>query len=160
MKPIKPFLLAVLVFSFASGQIPAFAQAPTSEETAVVAAVDQFLDGFNAGDTKKMLAVGLDEMSIIDEFPPHEWHGRGAFAKWLSDYDIDAKKNGITDASVAFGKPTHVDITGDEAYFVVPADYSFKRNGKPDGEKSSILTVSLKKTSDGWRLTGWAWAKH
>jgi hypothetical protein len=71
-------------------------------------------------------------MSILDEFPPHERHGSGAFARWLIDYDADAKKNGITDGTVAFGKPAHADVSSDRAYAVIPADYSFKRNGKPE----------------------------
>ena len=141
-------------------QAPSTARAASPEETAVMATVGQFLDAFNKGDVKTMLAAGSPEMSIIDKFPPHEWHGAGAFDKWLSDYDIDARKNGITDGSVALGSPAHVDVTADRAYVVIPADYAYKVNGKPTGEKGSILTVTLRKSPEGWRMTGWAWAKH
>ena len=27
-------------------------------------------------------------------------------------------------------------------------------------EHRSILTVALQKVANGWRITGWAWAKH
>src|ERR1700704_2806479 len=84
-----------------------------SENTDVMVPVHQFIDGFNKGDTKSVVAACADETSVIDEFPPYEWHGAGACAKWLSDFDIDAKKNGITDGVVTLSKPSHVDISGD-----------------------------------------------
>jgi hypothetical protein len=106
------------------------------------------------------VAACADETSILDEFPPHEWHGTGACAKWLSDFDADAKKNGITDGVVTLGKASHVDINSDYAYVVVPANYTFKQKGKLVSEVGSIITLSLQKSSTGWRITGWAWAKH
>lgn len=140
----------------------AFAQGSTSspERTAVMAAVHQFVDAFNKGDTKTAVAACASETSIIDEFPPHEWHGAGGCAKWMSDYDADAKKNGITDGSVTLGTPKHVAVTGDRAYVVVPADYSYKQKGKPVKETASILTVALQKGAAGWRITAWSWSKN
>jgi hypothetical protein len=136
------------------------AQTSGSAQTAVLASVHGFVDGFNKGDTKKLLAACADQTSILDEFPPHEWHGEGACAKWASDFDADAKKNGITDGAVTLGDPSHVDITSDRAYVVIPADYTFKQRGKPVSEIGSIITLTLKKGAAGWRITGWAWAKH
>ena len=78
----------------------------------------------------------------------------------MSDFDIDAKKNGITDGVVTLSKPSHVDISGDRAYAVIPANYTFKQKGKTVSEAGSIITLSLKKSPTGWRITGWAWAKH
>ena len=69
----------------------------------MLAAVRQFVDGFNKGDEKIMAGSCADEVSIIDEFPPHEWHGAGACATWSKAYDADAKKNGITDGVVVLG---------------------------------------------------------
>ena len=134
--------------------------AAASETTDVMAPVLQFLDGFNKGDTKSAAAACTDQMSIIDEFPPHEWHGAGAIMQWFADYDTDAKKNGITDGFVAFGDPRHIDVTGDRAYIVIPANYTFMKQGKPVKETGSIITLSLQKTAAGWRITGWAWAKN
>ena len=138
----------------------AMAQTPGTAQNAVVAVVHQFVDGFNKGDMKVMAATCADQTSILDEFPPHEWHGAGACAKWAADFDADAKKNGITDGVVTLSTPTHVDITGDRAYLVVPANYSFKVKGKAAGETGSIITLALQKSAAGWKITGWAWAKH
>ena len=147
-------LMAVSMAAFASAQTPGAAQ------TAVMGVVHQFVDGFNKGDMKVMSATCADQAAILDEFPPHEWHGAGACAKWAGDYEADAKKNGITDGVVTLSAPTHVDVTGDRAYMVVPANYSFKVKGKATGETGSIITLALQKSAAGWKITGWAWAKH
>lgn len=131
-----------------------------AQQKDVMATVHQFVDGFNKGDTKSALAACADQTSIIDEFPPHEWHGAGACAKWADDFDANAKKDGITDGMVILGKPRHVDVTGDLAYVVVPANYRFKQKGKPVSEIGSMLTIALQKGPAGWRMTAWTWTKH
>lgn len=147
-------ILAVLaVVIIAAGPVVA------SDRTDVMATVNQFVDGFNKGDAKSALAACADQTSIIDEFPPHEWHGAGACKKWMDDYDADAKANAIADGVVTLGKPRHVDISGDRAYVVIPSDYSFKKKGKPVKETGSMFTFALQKGAAGWRITGWSWAK-
>jgi len=130
------------------------------EKAAVMAAVHQFVDAFNKGDTKTTASVCAEETSIIDEFPPHEWHGAEACMKWMNDYDADAKKNGITDGVVTLGSPRHVEVSADHAYVVVPADYAYKEKGKAVKETGSELTVALRKAASVWRITGWSWTKH
>ena len=129
------------------------------DKTDVMATINQFVDGFNNGDTRAT-AVCADQTSIIDEFPPHEWHGVGACLAWMKDYDKDAKKNAITDGVVTLGKPKHLDVDGIYAYVVIPSEYSFKKQGKPVKEKDSAFTFALKKGPAGWKITGWSWAKN
>ena len=133
--------------------------AAATEKTDVMVPVHQFVDGFNKGDVKSALAACADQTSIIDEIPPHEWHGPGACSNWAGDFDADAKKNGISDGIVTIGKPRRVDITGDRAYVVVPASYTFKQKGKMAKEAGSMLTLALQKGAGGWRITGWTWTK-
>ena len=129
------------------------------DKTDVMATINQFVDGFNKGDTRATAACA-DQTSIIDEFPPHEWHGAGACLAWMKDYDKDAKKNAITDGVVTLGKPKHLDVDGIYAYVVIPSEYSFKKQGKPVKEKDSAFTLALKKGPAGWKITGWSWAKN
>src|ERR1700730_3346570 len=138
----------ILVFAAGSGA--------ASDQTAVMAKVHQFVDGCNKGDTKSALAACASPASIIDEFPPHEWHGPTACADWSNAYDANAKKEGITDGIVTLGAPWHVDVTGDRGYVVVPVKYAYKQHGKPVIEPASVFTVALKKVAGGWRITGWA----
>jgi hypothetical protein len=120
-----------MLIAFFLAALTTFSTAQTSESarTAVLASVHGFVDSFNKGDIKMMLATCADQTSILDEFPPHEWHGKGACAEWASDFEADARKNGITDGAVTLGNPSHVDITSDRAYVVIPADYSFQQKG-------------------------------
>jgi hypothetical protein len=71
------------------------AQTSGSAQTAVLTPINQFVDGFNKGDTKTAVAACADETSILDEFLPHEWHGAGACAKWLSDLTPMLKRTAL-----------------------------------------------------------------
>ena len=149
-----PRMLVVLAVLLGAGT------ASASDKTDVMATVNQFIDGFNKGDTKTALAACASPASIIDEFPPYVWSGATACADWARDYDAASKKDKITDQAVKLGKPKHVGVSGDRGYVVVPANYSFKLDGKPTAENGSLFTVALLKGADGWRITAWTWSKH
>jgi len=61
---------------------------------------------------------------------------------------------------VTLSNPSHVDITSDRAYVVIPANYTFKQKEKPVSELGSIITLTLQESPTGWRNTGWSRAKH
>jgi ketosteroid isomerase-like protein len=131
--------------------------AAATDKADAMSVVHHWVDAFNKGDMKLVAAACADQTSIIDDFPPHEWHGAGACAKWSSDFQAFAKAGDITDPAVTVGKPWHIDVTADLAYVVAPTTFSFKQKGKPVKE-SGILTVTLQKGAAGWRMIGWAWA--
>jgi ketosteroid isomerase-like protein len=121
------------------------------------AAARQFVDAFNRGDLKTACA---GQSAIIDEFPPYLWQGATACGDWSNDFDVYRESNGITDPKITLGLGQYVDITGDRAYVVVKAYLTLKQKGKRVSEREPILTVTLQKTADSWRITGWAWAKR
>ena len=134
--------------------------AGASDRADVMATVNRFNDSLNKGDVKTAVATCASPSAIIDEFPPYGWQSATACADWANDFDAFNKKNGITDPVATFGKPRHVDITGDRAYVVIPASYAYKLKGKKVTESGSTMTVALHKTAGGWIITGWAWSKH
>ena len=134
------------------------APAVASDETDVMKPIHQFVDGFNKGDVKSALAACAEETSIIDEFPPHEWHGAGACAKWADDYVANAKKDAISDGVVTMHKASHVTVSGDRAYVVVPSDYAWKQKGKPMKETKAAFSFALNKAAGGWKIVAWTWA--
>ena len=142
-----------------TGIVLATAPAAADDKKDVMVTVNQFVDGFNKGDAGAAAACA-EETSIIDEFPPHEWHGPGACRTWMRDYDANAKKNGITDGVVTLGAPKHLNVTGDRAYVVIPSNYTFKVKGKPNKQTGSMFTFALHKGVSGWRITGWSWATN
>jgi ketosteroid isomerase-like protein len=143
--------IALTLFVLAAG--PAVA----SDKTDVMSVIHQWVDAFNKGDMKSMGTACAEQTSIIDDFPPHEWHGAGACSKWSSDFQAFTQTVVITDPTVTVGKPRHMEVTADRAYVVAPTTFSFNQKGKPVKDKG-IITVALQKGAAGWRMTGWAWA--
>jgi ketosteroid isomerase-like protein len=131
--------------------------ASASDKIDVMRPVREFVDSFNRGDVK---AACANQSTIIDEFPPYLWQGATACADWSNDFDAFREKNGIVDPKITLGLGQHVDVMGDRAYVVVQAHLTFKQNGKRVSERDPLLTVSLQKTADTWRIAGWAWSKR
>ncbi|HEY6861106.1 MAG TPA: hypothetical protein VI358_15140 [Pseudolabrys sp.] len=71
-----------------------------------------------------------------------------------------ARRTASLTRKITLGLGQHVDVTGDRAYVVVPAHPTFKQNEKRVTESDPVLTVTLQKIADSWRIAGWAWAKR
>jgi len=131
------------------------AQTPNAQ---VTAPIQKFIDSFNKGDMAGVAAThaAVAELSIIDEVSPYIWRGAQALKAWSADLEADAKKNGITDQAVKISPPTRVETSGDQAYVVVPAVYTFKQGGVAMREAAQ-MTFVLKKGAGGWLIYGWTW---
>lgn len=130
-----------------------------SDKAEVVAAVHQYLDNLDDKTLSAALAMCDSEVSIVDEFPPHIWHGPTTCADWWKDFRAYNQANGVTDDAIALGAPQTVDVSGDRAYFVAPMTYTFKQHGK-SVEETASFTVALRRTSAGWRITAWTYSKQ
>jgi len=108
-------------------------------------------------DTDTAVASCANDASIIDDFPPFEWRGPGACAKWSKSFDTFAQKGVITGSSGTIGKPKRFVVEGDRAYVVVPATFSYTQKGKPV-KLTAVAAFSLHKTAAGWKITSWSWA--
>jgi hypothetical protein len=117
------------------------------------------LNQWNDADMAKAVAACANDASVMDDIPPYEWHGAGACANWAKDYEAFTQKNGMTDVSGTIGKPQQVIITGDRAYAIAPATFSFTKDGK-QVKTIATATFALQKTAAGWRITGWTWTPH
>ena len=124
-----------------------------------LAAVRQYIESFNKGDSKAMAAMCAVPMSILDGMPPHVWNGPSACEDWYRAAMIEGEHVGATDYSVDLGEPQQNNITGDSAYLVIPATMSFKLQGKQITQSGAIFVVALRKLNDAWRIAAWAWAK-
>jgi ketosteroid isomerase-like protein len=140
-----------VIIALAVGMVTA-GPALASDKSDIMAVVNQW----NDTDEAKSVATCADDAAVIDDIPPYEWHGPSACSNWQKDYDAYLQKNGMTDATGTVGKPRQLLITGDRAYAVVPATFSFTKDGKPV-KASATATFALHKTAAGWRITGWAW---
>jgi SnoaL-like protein len=119
--------------------------------------VRTFLDDFNKGDVAGAQATNADDESIIDEVPPHEWHGPGAFQAWLTDLGKASSAAGQTDEKVTLNHVVRDQIDGDTAYVVVKVTFNYLQHGKPVVEPAEIA-AALANRGGVWTITGWAWA--
>jgi hypothetical protein len=124
----------------------------------LMAPIQKFIDSFNKGDASGAAAThsATADLTIMDEVPPYLWNGPQAFQAWSADLGADSKKNGITDESVAINAATRVETSGDGAYVVVPAVYTFKERGVAMREAAQ-MTFVLKKSPGGWLIHAWVW---
>jgi len=124
-----------------------------------MAAVRQYIDGFNKGDANVMAATFTVPGAILDGMAPHVWHGPTATQDWYRDVLVEGKQHEASDYVVTLGQPLHNNITGDSAYVVVPATMTFNVGGKQVTQCGAVFTVALRKVAEGWRIAAWAWAK-
>lgn len=150
-------IAALLTAAVMAGPASASDKISTPDKIDVMRPVREFVDSFNRGDVK---AACANQSTIIDEFPPYLWQGATACADWFNDFDVFREKNGIVDPKITLGLGQYIDVVGDRAYVVVQAHLTFKQNGKRVSERDPLLTVSLQKIADTWRIAGWAWSKR
>ena len=131
--------------------------ATASTKTDVMSVVHQWADGFNKGDVKSIAASCADQTSVIDDFPPHEWHGAGACSKWFGDFQTFAKAAEIAEPTIAIGKIWHIDVTSEVAYVVASAALTYQKKGNP-AKLGATITAILQKGAVAWHVTALTWS--
>jgi hypothetical protein len=77
--------ILTILLTVAMGSPASFA----SDKDDVVGVVNRYLDNLSTEHPEKVqVALGLcdSRVSILDEFPPHEWQGKTACADWWKGY--------------------------------------------------------------------------
>jgi ketosteroid isomerase-like protein len=142
-------LACLAAFSTASTAIAANAQ--------LEAPIHQFIDAFNTGDLKTAGATHLASgVSIVDEVPPHLWQGPKAFGTWAADLTKNDKAAGMSDEKVTLGAVTREVVSGQTAYVVIGATFTFKQKGVAMREPGQ-MTFAMKKSGTAWKIAGWTW---
>ena len=133
------------------------ASAAAAANAPLEAPIRQFIDAFNKGDVKAAGATHLASgVSIIDEVAPHNWQGPKAFETWAADLTKNDKAAGISDEKVTLGAVTREVVSGQTAYVVFAATYSFKQKGVAMHELAQ-MTFAMKKAGAGWKIAAWTW---
>lgn len=128
-----------------------------AQDAAVEAPIKAFAEGFSKGDMAAAMATHVSTGAVIvDELPPYMWSGATSFTDWGASFAKDAEAKGLTEPSVSIGQPTRELVSGDNAYVIVPAVYTFKQKGVAMREAAQ-MTFALVKTANGWKIAGWTW---
>lgn len=134
------------------------AASTATADSQLMAPIQTFIDAFNKGDmaTAATTHAAAADLAIIDEVPPYLWQGKEALQSWIAALSSDAEKRGITDQVVTISASIREEMSGDHAYVVVPAVYTFKERGVAMRESAQFV-VALRKGEGGWLIHGWSW---
>ena len=124
-----------------------------------IAAVQQYIEAFNRGDAAGMAESFAVPGQILDGMAPHVWQGATTTQDWYRDVLIEGEAHEASGYFVTLGEPLHNSVTNDSAYVVVPATMTFNVKGTQVTQTGAQFVVALRKTTDGWRIAAWAWAK-
>lgn len=124
-----------------------------------LAAVQAYVEAFNDGDVDRMAGLFDSDGVILDGMPPHVWTGPDAARNWHRDVLAEGLSHGASGYVVTVGEPRHDDVTEDRAYLALPATMTFDLEGTPVKQTGAFFTAALRRRSDGWRITAWAWTK-
>jgi len=130
-----------------------------SNETEVLSRVQQTIDAANRNIDAALASNFTPSVVLVDDLAPYVFRGPAADAilEWSNVYGADSAKNSITDFSMKLLKPKRVEVSGDRAYIVLPAVYSFKQRLKPM-QKRGTITATLERLDKKWLIATWSWA--
>jgi len=147
------------VLSFVAVAFLLVAPASASERSDAFASVQQFVDALNKNDSPGMNGRVTTTLDIIDDLPPYHWFGPTALQDWGRDVDAYMKGESATDPIVKLSRATYAGVVGTNAYFVVPAVYSYQHQHRRV-QQNGIITTTLRKTDQGWLVTAFAWTRR
>ena len=136
----------------AVSHIPHHASHPTARPLAAQAGPLPAVKELVASLTQRRSGDVLVDISLVDEVPPREWSGPGAFEAWTTSLRL---AGGAAESRVALHGSARTDR--DMAYVIAPVLYSYQRRGAVVVEPAT-MAISLRREGAGWRVAGWAWA--
>jgi len=121
----------------------------TAHHLAVQASPIPAVKEFLASLAQRRSADTLVDVNLVDEVPPREWSGPGAFEAWTRSLQLAGG------AAVTLHGSARTDQ--DMAYVIAPVLYSYQRRGAVVVQPAT-MAISLRREGPGWRIMGWAWA--
>lgn len=145
-----------LPLSFATaGEMPSGA----TEQSVALLPVRQFVENVNKGNLDAAFTACGEDMSILDNVAPFGWNGNNACAQWAAALESDAIEQGMTDLVFTLGEATTFRRINENAYAVLPASYTFRKNGAA-GFGKGTFTVALRNKPNGWRMTAFSFSEQ
>lgn len=127
-------------------------------DSAVLTTVDTALKAAQSGNVKLLRTEYLPNCTFVDEFAPFKWSGPHSLDAYFASAARMYKDTEMTDTKVSHGAPSYVYTAGTSAYVVVPLRVRAKIGDRQYRAKG-VLTFSLQKTADGWKIATQTWSK-
>ena len=116
--------------------------------------IHRFIDASSRADASAVEALQAQDVSIIDEVPPHAWRGPGAYRAWAADAQRQDVAEDVHDGALSLGRVVREESDGKTAYVVVHALYRYKTRGALTDEPAEMV-FALRRGQDGWKITAW-----
>ena len=133
--------------------MPAYA----SDYDDVINTLNRYEQAYAKGDLAAWTDLCAGNAVIIDNYPPHVWQGTSACADWWKAQAALNAQHGNTNTAFSHREPVLVGGDGNYAYVMMLEKFSYTEAGVP-GAFNGLWTVTLQKTSAGWRITSWTWS--
>jgi len=157
-------VLALLALPLTASRAAAATSDTTAIDTAAVLAptrafvraLNHYVDSMPAG-------VFTDDVAILDDFAPYSWTGAHAVADWYAGLLGRTPEERATTGTraihghVTVGAPHYLRVSGDSAYFVLSATYTWMDGTTPVRQRGA-WTFAERRVSGHWLIAGQGWA--
>ena len=131
---------------------------PNELPAEIKAVIDMALTAFNTKDGPRFESTFGGEVVIIDGIAPYRWAGPNAQGRWFADAEKWAQELEVINETITCDRIAHAQVVGTHAYVVLSATLSFRLKGER-GSRNGILTFTLKKRGEEWKIESQAWGR-
>jgi hypothetical protein len=121
--------------------------------------IDTALGAFNDKNPGLFSGTLGTEVVIIDGFAPFRWSGLNAQERWWIAAETWAKELAVLSEHIAQERVVHWQVVGVHGYVVVSATLTITLSKGDPIRRSGILTYTLLKVGDKWKVETQAWAR-
>jgi ketosteroid isomerase-like protein len=132
---------------------------PNEPPAEIKALIDTVLGGFNSKDSALYNSAFGEDVVVIDGIAPYRWTGPNAQARWFSDAEKWVHDFGVENETIVWDRIVHATVVGTYAYVVLSATLFFNLKGGQSGSRLGILTFTLAKQVNEWKVESQAWAR-
>ena len=126
------------------------------EKRQVLAVLQSVADEWNKTQVAPTSQFQAD-LTIVDNTPPFLFQGPEAAQNWLKAYRADQPPaTARARISARFLEPRTVEIEGARAYIAVPEEWTVILDGRSE-VTHGVVTATLNRSSQGWRIATWTW---
>lgn len=133
-------------------------RADAADDAALLRPIEALVVAIERGDTAGIARAYAPDPSIVDEFAPFRWTGSDAAKRWARGFAASNNAGNVTDVGLTHEKPRFVTRSGERAWLVYPAKFTFRVGGKPAWE-TAAWTFALVRIAGAWRIEASTWAK-
>ena len=156
MTHMKVLATTFLIATCGLASLRASAADEKQPTAAMLAPMHALADAFNQ-EQPNAPDVFTSDCSILDEFAPFMWNGSEGVKAWYGALykTMQDPKDGHW--RVKTFTPKSLQAEGDRAYFLVPSELDYKKDGKPRVQHGDWLFV-MAKSGDAWKIAAHSWA--